>query len=67
MAATIPESSTGLYWNIRGNIRCAQHAQELDLRRWESEVWEPIPEGEEPQRRGYQCQRCSPDGNPIKR
>ena len=61
----VPESPTGLYWNTRGNIRCEQHARELDLEKWEAELWAPIPEHEEPAKRHYQCQRCSADGNPI--
>jgi hypothetical protein len=65
MPSAIPHSPTGLYWNTRGNIRCEQHAQEIEPIRWDAEGWVPIPAHEEPQQRLYQCQKCSPDGNPI--
>jgi hypothetical protein len=61
----VPTSPTGLFWNTRGNIRCELHARELDLETWEAELWTPIPEHEEPSKRHYQCQRCSPDSNAI--
>ena len=61
----IPESLTGLYWSIRGQIRCETHVREIDGQRWDAEGWSPIPESEEPKKRRYQCQRCSPDGNAI--
>ena len=65
--AAIPPSSTGLYWNIRGNIRCEQHARDVEPSSWEAEGWAPIPLVEEPKERRYQCQKCSPDGNAIGR
>ena len=65
MPAAIPHSPTGLYWNRRGNIRCEQHALELAQTRWDAEGWAPIPTSEEPKKRRYQCQKCSPYGNPI--
>jgi hypothetical protein len=67
MRTAVPLSTTGLYWNTRGNIRCEQHARELDESRWKAEGWQPIPEHEQPVDRHYQCQRCSPDGNSIGR
>jgi hypothetical protein len=65
MPSVIPASSTGLYWNTRGNIRCEPHARELEPLRWDAEGWMPIPTSEEPQQRRYQCQKCSSDGNAI--
>jgi len=65
MPPLVPTSPTGLYWNTRGNIHCERHARQLESSRWEVEGWAPIPEAEEPQQRGYQCQKCSPDGNSI--
>ena len=65
MPALIPDSATGLYWSIRGTIRCAQHAREIESAQWESEGWAPIPESEEPRQRHYQCQRCTPDWGPL--
>jgi len=67
MPPAIQSSSTGLYWNTRGNIRCETHARELERQKWDAEGWAPIPDTEEPQKRQYQCQRCSPDGNAIGR
>ena len=61
----IRPSPTGLYWNMRGNIRCEAHGREIESDRWKAEGWQPIPQHEEPTKRHYQCQRCSPDGNPI--
>ena len=65
MATAVPNSPTGLYWNTRGNIRCELHAREVEPSKWTAELWEPIPDTEEPRKRRYQCQRCSPDGNAI--
>ena len=65
MPSAIPHSPTGFYWNTRGHTRCEQHAQEIEQLRWDAEGWEPIPETEQPQRRHYQCEKCSPDGTPI--
>ena len=62
---TAAPSTTGLFWNIRGNIRCEAHAYDIDDQRWVSEGWAPIPDTEEPKKRRYQCQKCAPDGNPI--
>jgi hypothetical protein len=67
MPLTIPTSPNGLYWNIRGNVRCEEHARELEPTRWESEGWQAIPHVGDLSDRVYQCQRCSPDGNPIRR
>jgi hypothetical protein len=66
MPAAIPYSPTGLYWNPPGDIRCAQHAQDLSEVRWQAESWQPIPEQEHPVHCQYRCQKCSPDGNLIK-
>ena len=67
MSLAIPQSPTGLYWNTRGNVRCEEHARELESHRWDAEGWQAIPQAEEPAQRVYQCQRCSPDGNAIRR
>ena len=39
-----PESSTGLYWSIRGAILCVDHSKEVDEHRWIVEEWQPVPE-----------------------
>jgi hypothetical protein len=67
MSSLIPGSPTGLYWNTRGNIRCEQHARDIEPSSWLADGWGPIPESEQPQERRYQCQKCSPDGNAIGR
>ncbi len=69
MQRTIPSSQTGLYWNLRGNVRCAHHAEVLDDRKWKAEAWAPLPASENTRvartKRRYQCQQCSPDGNAL--
>ena len=67
MPAAVQTSTSGLYWNTRGHIRCEAHACQIEDRQWEAEGWAPIPDAEEPKARKYQCQRCSPDGNAIGR
>jgi hypothetical protein len=67
MPSPLPHSPTALYWNTRGNVRCEIHVQEIEQTRWGIEGWAPIPKHEDPHRRRYQCQKCSPDGNPIAR
>lgn len=59
-----PESSTGLYWSIRGSVLCLEHVNEIDDHRWGVEEWEPLPESSQGFRH-YQCQRCSPDGTAL--
>lgn len=39
-----PQSSTGLYWSIRGTVLSAKHAKDIDDDRWASEEWGPLPE-----------------------
>lgn len=58
------ESSTGLYWSIRGAILCVDHSKEIDEHRWIVEEWQPVPESSQGFRH-YQCQRCSPDGTAL--
>jgi hypothetical protein len=63
-----PESSTGLYWSIRGSVLCAQHAGEIDDERWIADAWEPLPPSSQGGRGAhYQCRRCSPDGTTLRR
>ena len=59
----LPESSTGLYWSIRGTVLCRAHAAELDSARWNAERWTPLPTTSQGARGfWYQCQRCAPTG-----
>jgi hypothetical protein len=55
-----PDSPTGLYWSIRGAVRCREHIQEIDDAHWEVERWAPVPERSQGFRgRYYQCEPCS--------
>src|ERR1700745_3348697 len=61
-----PESPTGLYWSIPGNVRCAEHLNDMDDHQWESEHWQPLPVSSQGLNgRNYQCQRCAADGTPL--
>ena len=61
-----PPSVTGLYWSIRGEVACDEHAPAVDDPRWTVEGWCPVPVSSV-QRHGihYQCQHCSFDGRAI--
>lgn len=37
-----PESPTGLYWSIHGEVACKDHAPELENPRWSIEGLVPI-------------------------
>jgi hypothetical protein len=61
-----PLSILDLYWSIRGEVACDDHAPEVDDPRWITEGWEPVPissghiEGTR-----YRCQHCASDGRAI--
>jgi hypothetical protein len=38
-----PPSVTGLYWSIRGEVACDDHAPAIDDPRWRVEGWTPVP------------------------
>jgi hypothetical protein len=58
----LPESSTGLYWSIRGHVACNQHAPLVEDPRWGIEGWAPPPSSSQNVRsQRYQCQYCSPE------
>lgn len=60
------DSSTGLYWSIRGTVLCKQHADGLDDARWKVEGWEPLPDSSQGFHGSrYKCQRCSADGTAL--
>src|SRR5687768_1812406 len=40
-ACVYPESPTGLYWSMRGEIACQPHAPDPSDPRWDIEGWEP--------------------------
>jgi len=58
-----PPSVTGLYWSIRGEVACAEHAPKTEDPRWIIEGWASIPavSGHLHASR-YQCQHCAIDG-----
>ena len=63
-----PDSPTGLYGSIRGNVLCPQHMEEVDEGRWIAEAWEPLPRSSQgAEGHHYQCQRCSRDGTALAR
>ena len=65
-----PESPTGLYWSMLGEVACAAHAPTSDDPRWDTEGWAPIAVKDgriKEMRYEYQCQHCAPDGRPIRR
>ena len=62
----VPESPTGLYWSIRGEVSCRDHACIIGDERFGRERWRPIPltaVGRHGLR--YQCQYCAPEGTPV--
>jgi hypothetical protein len=63
-----PPSATGLYWSIRGEVACNDHAPTVDDPRWTVEGWNPIPvSAGHTHARRYQCQFCAVDGRAIVR
>ena len=56
----LPETPTGLYWSIRGEVACIKHAPDGD--RWTTEGWKPIPMT---YRGTFQCQHCAPDHTAV--
>lgn len=58
-----PPSVTGLYWSIRGEVSCAEHAPSTNDPRWTTEGWAslPVASGHVKAQR-YQCQHCAIDG-----
>lgn len=63
-----PPSVTGLYWSIRGEVSCAEHAPSTDDPGWTIEGWAPLPvsSGHVKGQR-YQCQHCAIDGRAFVR
>ena len=60
-----PESATGLYWSLHGEVACASHAPTSDDPRWSREGWAPIAVVDRrvpDSRYEYQCRHCAPDG-----
>ena len=64
----LPESATGLYWSIRGEVACAEHLPQDGDPRLVIEGWNPVPvsSGHMNVAR-YQCQHCALDGRAIVR
>ena len=58
-----PASSTGLYWSIRGTVRCIEHLSDINDDRWRREHWLPLHSALQGfQGVRYQCQQCAPEG-----
>ena len=57
----MPTSPTGLYWSVRGQVACLEHAARLTEAEWLAEGWQPLPVSSQGHRGPrYQCQFCSP-------
>ena len=57
----LPESPSGLYWSIRGEVACPDHASRISNDRWKSEGWVPLPTSSQGYRgMQFRCQHCSP-------
>ena len=63
-----PESPTGLYWSMHGEVACATHAPTAADPRWTKEGWASLAAADVKKvRYEYQCQHCAPDGRAIRR
>ena len=61
-----PPSVLGLYWSIRGEVACDDHAPDVDNQRWTTEGWESIPiSSGRVIGTQYQCQHCASDGRAV--
>lgn len=61
-----PPSTTGLYWSIRGEVACDEHAPDTTDPRWFVEGWAPVPLSSGSSRsHRYQCQHCATDGRAV--
>jgi len=59
-------SATGLYWSIRGEVACAEHAPPSDDPRWIHEGWNALPVSSGNIKGAkYQCQHCAIDGRAV--
>jgi hypothetical protein len=62
----LPDSPTGLYWSVRGQVACPSHATQLEDSRWVAEKWVPMPAASQGFRGiRYQCEYCSPDHTAV--
>ena len=61
-----PPTVTGLYWSIRGEVACDEHAPRVDDPQWTFEGWTPIPDTSGFMKGAYfQCPHCAQDGGTI--
>jgi hypothetical protein len=61
-----PPTSTGLYWSLRGEVACADHAPPTEDPRWTTEGWNALPVSSgHIKGTHYQCQYCSTDGRSV--
>lgn len=60
------ESLTHLYWSIRGEVACTEHAPDPDDPQWFIEGWQPLPPSSANAKTSrYQCQHCASDGRAV--
>jgi hypothetical protein len=58
-----PESQTGLFWSVPGEVACHEHAPDMFDQRWTTEGWQPLPQPSQGLHRiQYQCQHCAATG-----
>jgi hypothetical protein len=60
-----PHEATVLYWSIRGDVSCVNHAPATSSPLWNRDKWARIPDTSTLGLRGrprYQCQWCADDG-----
>lgn len=63
-----PPTTTGLYWSIRGEVACDEHAPAVEDLRWRTERWAAVPVSSGHMNGArYQCQHCATDGRAIVR
>ena len=61
-----PPSPKGLYWSIRGEVACGEHAPSPDDPRWTHERWNAVPiSAGHIKRSKYQCPHCAIDGRAV--
>ena len=53
--------TTNLYWSIRGEVACDEHAPVVDDVRWIDECWAPLQVAFTEAGTRYECQHCASD------
>jgi len=61
-----PASVLGLYWSIRGEVACDEHAPDVDDPAWTTEGWAPLPiSSGRVHGTQYHWQHCAADGRAV--